>query len=152
MLISNVTPAISSGAARWSPAYPKSLPRRKLRQSPPTVASYPPRLQGAPGPLPLAEFKSERKTEMKKIVSTSRGGHIGPTADALANRDRHARSKLTVDELIDLGHSNFEAITRKTIEEVPVYAYRFADLPIELSGAEVLANSLKRLSPAATTE
>jgi hypothetical protein len=61
-----------------------------------------------------------------------------------AHHDQRRRSTLTVDELLDLNQPNFEAITRKTIEQVPVYRYLYGDLPQELSCAEILERNRSR--------
>lgn len=59
-----------------------------------------------------------------------------------SSRDRRSRSRLTVDELIELGHSNFEKLMAKP--EPAVYVYKFADLPEVLTCAEIRERNRRR--------
>jgi hypothetical protein len=49
-----------------------------------------------------------------------------------------------------IDRSDFQAITRNTLEQVPVYRYKYADLPEQLTCAEIAASSRRRLSPEPT--
>ena len=68
--------------------------------------------------------------------------NFGNKVVADPGRDRHARPTRTADELIDLGHSGFEALSRK---ELPIeYNWRPTSLPEVLTVAEIAARNMAR--------
>ena len=100
-----------------------------------------------------------RTTWLEKVKQALAGNDMGGVKTLLdslgkkiaeANRDRD-RSTLTADDDGEqFGQSGFATIAKKTMSEVPVYQYRYADLPEQLTGAEIALSSRRRLSPEPT--